>query len=70
MGRNPPLSARDTRIMPIVNDGNKVIKDITKWRDYVHFPEIRSSTGAMRKRRLQASTGKRRWSWYDLPRDV
>ena len=26
--------------IPIVNDQNKVIKDITKWRDYVKFPEI------------------------------
>ena len=26
--------------IPIVNDENKVIKDITKWRDYVKFPEI------------------------------
>ena len=26
--------------IPIVNESNKVIKDITKWRDYVHFPEI------------------------------
>ena len=30
----------DPGIIPIVNDQNKVIKDITKWRDYVHFPEI------------------------------
>ncbi|MCL2877525.1 MAG: hypothetical protein FWF13_01955 [Acidobacteria bacterium] len=30
----------DPGIIPIVNDDNKVIKDITKWRDYVHFPEI------------------------------
>jgi hypothetical protein len=26
--------------IPIVTDENKVIKDITKWRDYVKFPEI------------------------------
>ncbi|MBN2134289.1 MAG: uroporphyrinogen decarboxylase (URO-D) [Acidobacteria bacterium] len=26
--------------IPIVNDENKVIKDITKWRDYVNFPDI------------------------------
>jgi hypothetical protein len=26
--------------IPIVNDQNKVIKDITKWRDYVKFPKI------------------------------
>ncbi len=26
--------------IPIVNDENKVIKDITKWRDYVKFPVI------------------------------
>lgn len=30
----------DPGIIPMVNDNNKVIKDITKWRDYVHFPEI------------------------------
>jgi hypothetical protein len=30
----------DSGIMPIVNDENQVIKDITKWRDYVTFPEI------------------------------
>jgi len=30
----------DPGIIPIVNDDNKVIKDITKWRDYVHFPEF------------------------------
>jgi len=30
----------DPGIIPMVNDENKVIKDITKWRDYVHFPEI------------------------------
>jgi len=32
----------DPGIIPIVNDENKVIKDITKWRDYVVFPEIPS----------------------------
>jgi hypothetical protein len=26
--------------IPIVNEENRVIKDITKWRDYVKFPEI------------------------------
>ena len=26
--------------IPIVNEQNRVIKDITKWRDYVKFPEI------------------------------
>ena len=26
--------------MPIVNDENKVIKDITHWKDYVHAPDI------------------------------
>ncbi len=26
--------------IPIVNDQNKVIKDVTKWRDYVKFPAI------------------------------
>jgi hypothetical protein len=30
----------DPGIIPIVTEENKVIKDITKWRDYVHFPEI------------------------------
>jgi hypothetical protein len=30
----------DPGIIPIVNQDNKVIKDITKWRDYVKFPEI------------------------------
>ncbi len=37
MHRNLP---GDPGIMPIVNEKNKVIKDITKWRDYVAFPEI------------------------------
>lgn len=30
----------DPGIIPIVNEKNAVIKDITKWRDYVTFPEI------------------------------
>jgi hypothetical protein len=30
----------DPGIIPMVNDKNKVIKDITHWRDYVRFPEI------------------------------
>ncbi|MDR0819469.1 MAG: uroporphyrinogen decarboxylase (URO-D) [Oscillospiraceae bacterium] len=30
----------DPGIIPMVDDDNKVIKDITKWRDYVKFPEI------------------------------
>ncbi|MBN2419855.1 MAG: hypothetical protein JXL81_10755, partial [Deltaproteobacteria bacterium] len=30
----------DPGIIPIVNQDNKVIKDITKWKDYVKFPEI------------------------------
>ena len=30
----------DPGIIPIVTEENKVIKDVTKWRDYVHFPEI------------------------------
>lgn len=30
----------DPGVIPIVTEANKVIKDITKWRDYVHFPEI------------------------------
>jgi hypothetical protein len=34
------LPGIDPGIIPIVNDSNKVIKDIAKWRDYVHFPEI------------------------------
>ncbi len=32
----------DPGIIPMVNDQNKVIKDITRWRDYVNFPEIPS----------------------------
>ena len=30
----------DPGIIPMVNEQNQVIKDITKWRDYVTFPEI------------------------------
>ena len=30
----------DPGIIPIVNKDNQVIKDITRWRDYVKFPEI------------------------------
>jgi hypothetical protein len=30
----------DPGIIPMVNDANQVIKDITKWRDYVTFPEL------------------------------
>ncbi len=30
----------DPGIIPIVTEENQVIKDITKWRDYVTFPEI------------------------------
>lgn len=30
----------DPGIIPIVNEQNAVIKDITRWRDYVTFPEI------------------------------
>jgi hypothetical protein len=30
----------DPGIIPIVNKENQVIKDITRWRDYVKFPEI------------------------------
>jgi len=30
----------DPGIIPMVTEENQVIKDITKWRDYVHFPEI------------------------------
>lgn len=30
----------DPGIIPMVNDSNKVIKDITRWRDYVNFPDI------------------------------
>lgn len=32
----------DPGIIPIVTEQNQVIKDITKWRDYVKFPEIPS----------------------------
>ncbi len=32
----------DPGIIPMVNEQNQVIKDITKWRDYVTFPEIPS----------------------------
>ncbi|MDD6189678.1 MAG: uroporphyrinogen decarboxylase family protein [Clostridiales bacterium] len=32
----------DPGIIPIVTEENQVIKDITKWRDYVTFPEIPS----------------------------
>ena len=31
--------------MPIVTHENKVIKDITRWRDYVHAPDIVSNSG-------------------------
>jgi len=27
-------------VIPMVNESNQVIKDITKWRDYVNFPKI------------------------------
>jgi hypothetical protein len=30
----------DPGVIPVVTEENKVIKDVTKWRDYVHFPEI------------------------------
>jgi hypothetical protein len=30
----------DPGIIPIVNKNNQVIKDITKWKDYVKFPKI------------------------------
>ena len=33
----------DPGIIPMVNEENQVIKDITKWRDYVKFPEFPSS---------------------------
>ncbi len=32
----------DPGVIPIVNEENQVIKDITKWEDYVTFPEIPS----------------------------
>jgi len=32
----------DPGIIPIVNEKNQVIKDITKWRDYVTFPKVPS----------------------------
>ena len=28
--------------MPLVTEENKVIKDITRWRDYVHAPDVYS----------------------------
>ncbi|MDR1217651.1 MAG: hypothetical protein LBJ99_03585 [Oscillospiraceae bacterium] len=30
----------DPGVIPMVTDENQVIKDMTKWRDYVRFPEI------------------------------
>jgi hypothetical protein len=39
-GVNHRFLPGDPGIIPMVNDQNKVIKDVTKWRDYVHFPEI------------------------------
>jgi hypothetical protein len=34
------LPGIDPGIIPLVTEENQVIKDITKWRDYVKFPEI------------------------------
>ncbi len=34
------LPDKDPGIIPMVNEQNQVIKDITHWRDYVTFPEI------------------------------
>ncbi|NLA75726.1 MAG: hypothetical protein GX846_09715 [Deltaproteobacteria bacterium] len=34
------IPEKDPGIIPIVNKENQVIKDITKWRDYVKFPKI------------------------------
>ncbi|SHI07918.1 Uroporphyrinogen decarboxylase (URO-D) [Sporobacter termitidis DSM 10068] len=39
-GVNHRFLPGDPGIIPMVNEQNKVIKDVTKWRDYVHFPEI------------------------------
>ena len=36
------LPDKDPGIIPMVNEQNQVIKDITHWRDYVTFPEIPS----------------------------
>jgi hypothetical protein len=30
----------DPGIIPLVNDQNKVVKNVARWRDYVNFPEI------------------------------
>ncbi|MBP5165937.1 MAG: uroporphyrinogen decarboxylase (URO-D) [Oscillospiraceae bacterium] len=34
------IPGKDPGIIPMVNEQNQVIKDITHWRDYVTFPEI------------------------------
>ncbi len=39
-GVNHRFLPGDPGIIPMVNEENQVIKDITKWRDYVQFPEI------------------------------
>jgi len=44
----------DPGIIPIVNDENKVIKDITKWRDYVCFPEIPTLDWSAAKQQVDA----------------
>jgi len=44
----------DPGIIPMVNDENKVIKDITKWRDYVHFPEIPELDWSDAKKQIDA----------------
>ena len=44
----------DPGIIPIVTEENCVIKDITKWRDYVHFPEIPSLDWSEAKKAVAA----------------
>ncbi len=46
--------------MPLVTDENKVIKDITRWRDYVHAPEfISHSSDPEAWEKLRAKTRER-----------
>jgi hypothetical protein len=40
--------------MPISNEQNKVIKNLEKWRDYVHFPEIPSLDWSEAKKAVDA----------------
>lgn len=44
----------DPGVIPMVDDDNKVIKDITKWRDYVHFPEIPELDWSDAKKAIEA----------------